>query len=533
MANDMTIPNEVGVKSAQVPTKPGHGTAGRHPTRQFLDTLSGHDDPGMFGRMFPTLQPLAVSDAALQELADAMKDANPDDAAGDNSKIPAGFTYLGQFIDHDITLDLTSLGDKEADPEAVVNFRTPALDLDSVYGLGPDGSRQLYARRGIGEDQSGKDPGATFLIGKTVPTPDPNGGQLPVKDNDLPRSPEGFALIGDHRNDENLVVAQTHLAMLKFHNKVCAHISGGKPPAEADFKEARRIVTWHYQWMVLHDFVERLTEPGIVARILDQGRQFYRFKKFPYMPVEFSAAAYRLGHSMVRETYTYNRVFTPGGVAPATLQLLFRFTGLSGGIVGDLAPNPPTGPTPVKTLPSNWIIDWRRFHELLPANPAGVGFNHTRKIDPFVVPQLHTLPGGGGSLPFRNLKRGVMLGLPSGQDVAKAMRIKKPLTPAEIASGPDGAVAKKHGMDEHTPLWYYILKEAQVRGNGERLGPVGSTIVSEVFVGLVHGDHQSYLWQRGKDWKPDLPSKVPGTFTMADLLRFVGDISPIDNVTTV
>jgi hypothetical protein len=236
---------------------------------------------------------------------------------------------------------------------------------------------------------------------------------------------------------------------------------------------------------------------------------------------------------MVRETYTYNRVFTPGGVAPATLQLLFRFTGLSGGIVGDLAPNPPTGPTPVKTLPSNWIIDWRRFHELLPANPAGVGFNHTRKIDPFVVPQLHTLPGGGGSLPFRNLKRGVMLGLPSGQDVAKAMRIKKPLTPAEIASGPDGAVAKKHGMDEHTPLWYYILKEAQVRGNGERLGPVGSTIVSEVFVGLVHGDHQSYLWQRGKDWKPDLPSKVPGTFTMADLLRFVGDISPIDNVTTV
>lgn len=533
MANDMTIPNEVGAKSAEVPMKPGHGTAGRHPTRQFLDTLSGHDDPGMFGRMFPALPPLAMPDAALKELADSMKDASPDDAAGDNAKIPAGFTYFGQFIDHDITLDLTSLGDKEADPEGVVNFRTPALDLDSVYGLGPDGSRQLYARRGIGAGNSGKDPGSTFLIGKTVPTPDPNGGQLPVKDNDLPRSPEGFALIGDHRNDENLVVAQTHLAMLKFHNKVCAQISGGKPPAEADFREARRIVTWHYQWMVLHDFVERLTEPGIVAKILDQGRQFYRFKKFPYMPVEFSAAAYRLGHSMVRETYTYNRIFTPGGLVPASLQLLFTFTGLSGGIVGDLAPNPPTGPTPVKTLPSNWIIDWRRFHEVLPANPAGVGFNHTRKIDPFVVPQLHTLPGGGGSLPFRNLKRGVMLGLPSGQDVAKAMRIKNPLTAAEIASGPDGAVAKKHGMHEHTPLWYYILKEAQVRGNGERLGPVGSTIVSEVFVGLVHGDHQSYLWQRGKDWKPDLPSKVPGTFTMADLLRFVGDISPIDNVGAV
>jgi hypothetical protein len=237
---------------------------------------------------------------------------------------------------------------------------------------------------------------------------------------------------------------------------------------------------------------------------------------------------------MVRETYSFNRIFTPGGVTAATLRLLFTFTGLSGGIVGDLAPTPPTGPTPVKTLPSNWIIDWRRFYDFSPpANPAGVTLNHSRKLDPFVVAQLHTLPGGGGSLPFRNLRRGVMLGLPSGQDVARAMRIPNPLTPDEIATGPDGAVAKKHGMHKDTPLWYYILKEAQVRKSGERLGPVGSTIISEVFVGLVHGDRQSYLWQRGKDWKPDLPSKVPGTFTMADLLRFVEDISPIDKITTL
>ena len=107
------------------------------------------------------------------------------------------------------------------------------------------------------------------------------------------------------------------------------------------------------------------------------------------------------------------------------------------------------------------------------------------------------MPGGGGSLSFRNLKRGVMLGLPSGQDVAKAMKIKNPLTSAEIAKGTDGAVAKKHGLHEHTPLWYYILKEAEQRGGGEKLGPVGATIVAEVFVGLVHGDHQSYLWLQG------------------------------------
>ena len=100
----------------------------------------------MFGRMFPNLDPLIVDDDALRELAAAMKDPDPGSANGNNPRIPAGFTYLGQFVDHDITLDLTSFGEKESDPTAVENFRTPALDLDSIYGLGPDGSRQLYAR---------------------------------------------------------------------------------------------------------------------------------------------------------------------------------------------------------------------------------------------------------------------------------------------------------------------------------------------------------------------------------------------------
>jgi hypothetical protein len=510
-------------------SRPGHGTAGRRPTRESLDRHFADEDPGLFGRMFPDLKPLTVDDGPLQELADAMKDTDPGSAAGDNAAVPSGFTYLGQFVDHDITLDLTAIGEKEADPTAVENFRTPALDLDSVYGLGPDGSRHLYARNP--GDADGKTPGPTLLVGKTINVA--AGGVTGDHRNDLARSPEGFALVGDHRNDENLLVAQTHVALLKFHNKVCDQLATDGRPAGSIFTEARRIVTWHYQWMVLHDFVERITEKGIVAKILQHGRRFYRFKKTPFMPVEFSAAAYRLGHSMVREVYSHNRIFTPGGLAPATLQLLFRFTGLSGGIVGDLAPNPPTAPTPIAVLPSNWIVDWRRFHEVALPNPAGVAFNLSRRIDPFVAPTLHTLPGGGGSLPFRNLKRGVMLGLPSGQSVAKAMRIQHALTPEEIATGADGAVAKAHGLHLHTPLWYYILKEAEQRGAGERLGPVGATIVSEVFVGLVHGDPLSYLWQKGKRWTPDLPSKTPGDFTMADLLRFVGDISPIDGITTV
>ena len=139
-----------------ISVKPGHGTAGRQPSRGALDAPTRFDDPGMFGRMFPDLTPLAVDDTPLQELADAMTDPDPGSAAGDNVAVPAGFTYLGQFVDHDITLDLTAIGEKESDPTAVENFRTPALDLDSVYGLGPDGSRHLYARNP--GDADGKTP---------------------------------------------------------------------------------------------------------------------------------------------------------------------------------------------------------------------------------------------------------------------------------------------------------------------------------------------------------------------------------------
>jgi len=141
--------------------------------------------------------------------------------------------------------------------------------------------------------------------------------------------------------------------------------------------------------------------------------------------------------------------------------------------------------------------------------------------------ELHRLPGGGGNLAFRNLRRGVRMGLPSGQMVAKAMGVVNRITADEIATGPDGAVAAWHGLHTQTPFWYYILKQAQVKSGGTRLGPVGATIIAEVLMGLVHGDHQSYLWQRGPGWKPTLPSAQPGDFTMADLRRLVDDINPI------
>ncbi len=331
-------------------------------------------------------------------------------------------------------------------------------------------------------------------------------------------------------------MAQTHLAFLKFHNKVIDHLGNGTGAFKgaALFEEARRIVSWHYQWIVLFDFVERLTEPGLVRRIKHDGRRFYRFRTTPYMPVEFAAAAYRLGHSMVREVYAHNRIFTPGpgGAAPATLKFLFDFTGKSGTIVGDLAANDVGGPgQPMKRLPSNWVIDWRRFYDFAAAAPP-VRVNPTRALDPFIVPALHTLPGEMGRdavLPFRNLRRGVVLGLPSGQDVARAMGIT-PLTGDELGTdlggGSDGTVLKAQGLQHATPLWYYILKEAQLVHGGARLGPVGATIIAETFLGMVHGDRKSFLWLRS-NWKPELPRADADTFTMVDLLNFVGDLNPI------
>jgi hypothetical protein len=522
--------------SQHTPAPATHGIPNRHPEPAALKSGTPTTDPGLFGRMFPGLPPLVASDDHLFELAEAMRDMKTEpDPAANNPNIPAGFTYLGQFVDHDITLDTTPLAEKVSDPTGVTNFRSPRLDLDALYGLGPSVNPELFAR-GPAMPSGARPPGPSFLIGKTI-----QGGGDPTVPfplpNDLPRNPEGQAIIGDPRNDENLLVAQTHLAFLKFHNAIVKHLEAKGTPKDRLFPEARRMTMWHYQWIVLFDFVERLTEPGLIRRIKHEGRKFYRFKSKPYMPVEFAVAAYRLGHSMVRENYSHNRVFgpPPSAIPAGDLGTLFGFTGKSGQIIGDLAPNPPTGPLPVERLPSDWAIDWRRFFEVLPANPPGVLLNPSRRLDPFVVPALHTLPdqtpgNRNAVLPFRNLKRGVIMGLPSGQAVARRMELPV-LTEAELTSGPDGAVVARH-FRTATPLWYYILKEAEVKHQGLRLGPVGSRIIAEVFLGIVHGDHESFMWQQA-NWKPELPSKVPGTFTMADMLRFVGDISPVDGIATV
>ena len=503
--------------------------------------------PKRFGRLFPDATPFRPDDEALVNLGKAMQDPvppnpNQPDPTQDNLAIPAGFTYLGQFIDHDITFDQTKGFQVMDDAEEIEQGRTPNIDLDSLYGLGPKRQPELY------DIPDGKPENARFRIGRTANVDSPVApGQAPAPPNlpnDLPRRDDKVAIIGDPRNDENLLVAQTHLAFLKFHNRVMdtqPSAPGGllgsvgdllgkavnftqseEDKANTPFHRARRTVRWHYQWMVLHDHVGRMVEPATLNDVRTNGRKFFTFQKepfkgSPYMPIEFSVGAYRMGHTQVREFYNHNRVFgappaVPFPLANASLRLFFTFTG-SGGFFG------------LPTLPSNWIVDWRRYHSV--DDPALLNF--TRRLDAKLVPALHALPGftppEPNDLAVRNLIRGSRLGLPSGQEVAERMGLPK-LTAAELGSGPEGPVVTANGFAEQTPLWYYVLKEAEVQAGGKHLGAVGSRIAAEVFVGLLEADKNSFLAKK-KDWKPTLPSASPGTFTIADLLNFVGDLNPL------
>nr|WP_305909397.1 heme peroxidase family protein [Methylomarinum sp. Ch1-1]MDP4522304.1 heme peroxidase family protein [Methylomarinum sp. Ch1-1] len=341
------------------------------------------------------------------------------DSSGDTD-IPAGYTYLGQFIDHDITSDPTPLTQMGAvDPEGIDIMRSPALDLDSLYGLGPQQSPMLYEEDGV-----------HLKVGLTSATEEgePGGPIVGGFPNDLPRDIMKKAIIGDGRNDENLAVAQTHLAFIKFHNKQADEIAVKHPEltGEALFKAAREQVILHYQSIVLTDFLPRLVEPEVLQDVLANGRKLYRDEHRHCMPIEFSVGAYRLGHSLVRPVYEWNKVFNSSAV-PATFELLFEFSEVSG-TRGD-GDDPFFGKP---TLPSNWIIDWTRFYDF--AEVAGIvsheDLNFTRKIDTKLSFALKTLPEFQKtnvppvfiSLATRNLLRGRLVSLPSGQEVANAMQ---------------------------------------------------------------------------------------------------------------
>jgi hypothetical protein len=465
--------------------------------------------------MFPLLPRPPTSthlEAGLSELGSKMQDDPTDRPTGTPL---AGYTYLGQFIDHDLTFDLTPLRlAGEIPVDQTPNFRSARLDLDQLYGGGPNLSPFLYRR----DSPRGAE---RFLIGVTTPTLVASH-MFEASPNDLPRNSQGIALTGDPRQDENLIIAQLHVAFLKLHNVVIEQLETGKlkslgPKGATPFEQARRFVTWHYQWVVRYDFLREILDPEIFKRISDNKLKDGQEKQGDFViPVEFSIAAFRFGHSMVRDEYFINEKHEEAG-----LKDLLQLTGTGGGAS--------------PSLPADWVIDWQRFFFIGAGRDSA---RASRAIDTRIALGLHGLSTNvirlfsmasrqrstsaeeTPDLPVRTLLRGARVGLPTGQDVATELRIS-PLSDTDVAHGPHEEILRKYGFHHETPLWYYILKEAEVRNNGEKLGPVGSLIVADVIMGALQRDADSYL-SIDPTWVPTLPGpKNSKSFGISQLLRFV------------
>lgn len=483
-------------------------------------------DQGKFGRLFGNLPAFALDTPALRAaltkigeingIMDAkddltaqpsalIVDANHSKNNPDNPHMTAGMTFLGQFLDHDMTLDLASSFEQQVDPEMIENFRIPTFALDSLYGLGPGGSPQLYDRT--------VDGGLTKFLLEEIP-----GAEAVTRDGskkyDLPRNSQGVPLMGDVRNDENLVVSQLHVAMLRFHNACVDYVKstfGLTHPVEV-FEEAQRMTRWHYHWIILHEFLPATVGKKTVDDIVKNGRKFYQWKNAPYIPVEFSVSAYRFGHSQVRPSYRVNF-----GTSDATQVFALLFNDkLAVNPVDDDMRGGVRGANGQPRSAGHRFIDWQTFFDF--------GDNRARNnklIDTRLSTVLFDLPDTPGhepqSLATRNLLRHLTFKLPSGQAVAAAMKIA-PLAEKDLKE------LKPYNLHRRTPLWFYCLREAQVREDGFRMGPVGGRIIGEVMIGLLQADSTGYLRQ-DPAWTPVLGKN--GKFGMTDLLEFAGVVTKL------
>jgi hypothetical protein len=468
---------------------------------------SGAKPKGYYARLFGLpAQPIGESDEAkLIELGAAMRY----DVEREGRLTPRiGFTYFGQFIGHDLTHDATPLGGPYAAPERTPNFRTARFDLDHLYGEGPAGSPYLY---------EGEEGAETFKIGETVP--DGYRRDLPIKD--------GRVLIGDladRRNLDNLLLRQLHVLFLKFHNEAVRQLQENPELANGDlplegtlFERARRLVSWHYQWIIRHDYLPRVLHNGVWKH------RFHREAGDEFaVPIEFSLAAFRFGHSMIRNAYRLNcrhkRVLIDELMA-----------------LGQQA-------TPI---PDDYLVEWGTFFDGLPTSGPHASSNF---IDTSVSRAMHGLSPGTmrlsnereaidpANLPVRTLLRGARAGVASGQDVADALASQgkiaagDKLTTSELSldtSDRSGSVLKKHRLNENTPLFYYILKEAELKAGGLTLGPVGSSIVAETILGALESDPDGYLAAMGSNWQLPHWHFPSGTRRPVDslisIVRLVGD----------
>ena len=406
--------------------------------------------PAGYGRLFPDLPSLDPDEQFLRALGRAggrCECADIEDTPGSLSEVAAGWPIFGQFIAHDITADRSVL-QSHADPRRLRNARSPQLNLECLYGDGPVGHPFLYER---------EDP-AKFLLGAACA--------------DVPRNTEGTALVGDPRNDSHMLVAQMHLAMLKAHNALVDHVRRQGAPEDRVFESAARELRWHYQWAVLQEFLPSLVECSIVNEVASQGPRWFPRTGDAFIPLEFADAAYRYGHCQIRQKYQLNRQTKPVPIFPDLLGF--------------------------RPMPRELTVDWTLFFDATGESTA----QRAKKMDGRLAHSLIALPVAVTgecevqeyhSLAVRDLQRGRGVGLPSGEAVARYMGVAA-LTREEVG-------LSAAGWTGETPLWYYVLREADVKTGGSRLGPVGGRIVAEVLVGMLDCDPASVRWA-DPSWRP-------------------------------
>jgi hypothetical protein len=454
-------------------------------------------DPNHYCRLFaPTDPPRHAEEwsqivRGLAELVDAMEDdgSRPD---GPDFAIDAGYTYFGQFVDHDITKDATALASAisletsdsiRLEPGQIVNNQTPRLDLGHVYGNGPFDpiDKKLYETGGV-----------KLRVGDSVPSTILPGAKK--RSFDVALDENGQPLVADSRASENIILRQITAVFARLHNvAVDQWRSEIKKPAEL-FDRARQQTLWQFQWLIANDYLPTVLDQSVYERVFVDQKPKLRWKTFS-IPIEFSVGAMRFGHSMVRDAYLISN-----GTAIELGDLLR--VGLKPG-----------------ALDSKFEVDWgRMFSGAGPGGPATTA----QPIDARISKGMYKIPMGTLKLfnpghvpamvardataseielrlPLITLLRGVAMRLPSGQTVAEKFGVKK-LSATEITDDIDsrktnrGAALKKAALVDSTPLWFYVLKESEVKQNGT-VGPTGSNIIAETLHAALRYDPTSYLNQ--------------------------------------
>ncbi len=444
-----------------------------------------------YGRMFD-LPSLYTHPDSLKKLGKQKGPMDEGEHIKHTHSVSVGDVFFGQFIDHDVTLDTTTRLSSTVDVNQLENARTPTLDLDCIYGDGPEAHPYLYSSQG--EFSRIK-----LLTGADYPD------ATDLQKNDLIRTAHGTAIIGDPRNDENRIISQLQLAMIRFHNRVVDELSPNYEKSEL-YEEARNLVTWHYQWVVIHDFLVTMCGDAVVDDILGNGCQFYKANHDDaFIPVEFSVAAYRFGHSMIPQKIRVKR-------EESELELFSDLLGGGFSALNDLSA----------------VVDWSILVGSHDGNLQDEGVQRAKSMDTKMATILLKLPfipdDDEQSLATRNLLRGQIFSLPSGENIAKVMN-RSQIEIDKVSKKAASIAGCGIDISAGTPLWFYILTEAEIFGKeikkdkfypGEGLGPVGARIVAETLIGLIKIDSHSYM-SVNRNWEP---GDGVGVSTLKEMLAF-------------